>query len=94
VQQLRRLVTGFSLQKPWFNPRVIHVGFVVDEMIMRRDFIRALEFSSANYHLTNAPYTHLSPWAAAIDEFKAAVQRYSVSQDSYNYFCIARQLIS
>jgi len=31
---LRVLVTGFSLQRPWFNPLPVHVGFALDKMAM------------------------------------------------------------
>ena len=36
VTLLGRSVLGLSPQKPWFNPRSVYVGFVVDEVALRR----------------------------------------------------------
>jgi hypothetical protein len=41
-------VTGFSLWRPKFNPRVVHVGFVVNKVALQQDF-------SASFYSTNAP---------------------------------------
>jgi hypothetical protein len=38
VPQLRRLLAGFPSLRPEFNPRLIHVGFVVDRMALRQVF--------------------------------------------------------
>jgi hypothetical protein len=40
-----------------FNPRVVHVGCVVDKVALEQDFLQALWFSSANHHYTNTPYS-------------------------------------
>jgi hypothetical protein len=41
-------VTGFSLPRSTFNPRVVHVGIVVDKVAPQQDF-------SASFYYTNAP---------------------------------------
>jgi len=36
---LRQLVTCHSLNKPWFNPRLVHVGFVMEKVAVRQGFV-------------------------------------------------------
>ena len=40
VQELRCLVTCVSLQRPGFNPRSFHVGFVVDKVALEQVFLQ------------------------------------------------------
>jgi hypothetical protein len=42
VLQLKRLVAGFPPQKPGFEPRSGHVGFVVDKVGLWAGFLRVL----------------------------------------------------
>jgi hypothetical protein len=51
----RYLVAGFSLWRPGFAPRAVHVGFVVDKMALQQVFLQVLQFSH-QYHSTAAPY--------------------------------------
>jgi len=44
VPQLRRLVTGFSPQRPAFSPRVGRVGFVVNKVALGQIFRYHLSF--------------------------------------------------
>jgi hypothetical protein len=48
VPWLRRLVAGLSSRSPGFAPGSIHVGFVVDKVELRQDFLRVLRFSPVN----------------------------------------------
>jgi hypothetical protein len=41
-------VTGFSLWRPKLNPKVVHVGFLVNKVALQQDF-------SASFYSTNAP---------------------------------------
>ena len=41
---LGRSVLGLSPQKTWFIPSSVHVGFIVDEVAMRRDLLLVLKF--------------------------------------------------
>jgi hypothetical protein len=45
---LRRLVAGLSPQRPWFAPRSVHAGFVVDSVAFGQVFLRVLPFPLVN----------------------------------------------
>jgi hypothetical protein len=45
VPWLRLLVAGVSLRSPGFEPRSLHVGFVVDNVALRQVFLQVLQFS-------------------------------------------------
>ena len=49
VPWLRRLLAGLPLQRPGFNPGLVHVGFVVEEMALGQVFPRVLRFSLVNF---------------------------------------------
>jgi len=51
------LDAGISPGKPGFNPRPLHVEFVVDKVALGLDFLRVCRFSSANKILP-VPNTH------------------------------------
>jgi hypothetical protein len=51
------LIGGFSPWRPGFNPRVGHVGFVVDRVELGKFSLQALQFFAANYHSIIAPYS-------------------------------------
>jgi hypothetical protein len=55
VPWLRRLVAGLSLWRPVFEPRSVHVGFVVDKVALGQVFSRELRFSPVNFYSTGAP---------------------------------------
>jgi hypothetical protein len=44
---VQRLVAALSLQRPSFEPRLVFVGFVTDEVVMEQVFVRIIEFSPA-----------------------------------------------
>jgi hypothetical protein len=44
---LRHLVYGLSLQRPGFNVRAVHVGFMVGRVALGQSFHRVLKFSLA-----------------------------------------------
>jgi hypothetical protein len=48
VPWLKRLVAGLSPRKSGFAPGSIHVGFVVDKVVLRQIFLRVIRFSPAN----------------------------------------------
>jgi hypothetical protein len=68
VPWLRRLVVGLSPRRPGFAPGSIHVGFVVDKLVLGQVFLRVLRFSPVNisfhrrspnsYHLGDEQYVH------------------------------------
>ena len=45
VPWLRRLVAGLSLWRPGFDPRTVHVGFVVEKVALGQ--VPPLEYSRA-----------------------------------------------
>ena len=47
VPLLRRLATCLSLWRPMFDTSGIHVGVVVDKVVMRKNFLQLLTFSRA-----------------------------------------------
>jgi hypothetical protein len=56
---LRQLVASFSLQRPGFTPRAIHVGFVVDKVVPGYVFLQILQFSpSISFHCSSI-FTHV-----------------------------------
>jgi hypothetical protein len=59
VPWLRSLVAGLSPQRPGFEPRSIHVGFVVDEVALDRFFSEFVGFPLSIYHSTVALQTHI-----------------------------------
>jgi hypothetical protein len=42
---LRRLLVGLPLRRTGFHPGSVHVGFVVDKVVLGRVFLRVLRFS-------------------------------------------------
>jgi len=64
VSSLRLSVAGVSPRRPRFDPGLLHVTFVVDEVALGRDFLSPrTSFFPCQYHFTNAPYPfiHLPP---------------------------------
>jgi hypothetical protein len=49
VPWLRRLVAGLSPRRPRFDPRSVHVGFVVGKMALGQVFPRVLRISPVNF---------------------------------------------
>jgi hypothetical protein len=45
VPQLRQLVTSFSLWRPKFSPRPVHLGFMVDKIALGQHCCIVLQFS-------------------------------------------------
>jgi hypothetical protein len=51
VRWLRRLVAGLSLRRPGFDPGSVHVGFVVDKVVLGQVFLRVVGFPlSISFH--------------------------------------------
>jgi hypothetical protein len=50
-------------QKPGFDPKSAHVGFVVDEVALGDDFSPGISVFPCQYHSTNDThsFTHVSP---------------------------------
>jgi len=58
---IRRLVTSLSSLRPRLDPRSVHVGFVVDEIVLEQDFLPPnASVSPCQYHSTNAPWSSSS----------------------------------
>jgi hypothetical protein len=49
VPWFRRLVAGLSPPRTGFDPRSVHVGFVVDKVALGQAFPRVLRFSPVNF---------------------------------------------
>jgi hypothetical protein len=49
VPWLRPLAAGLPPQRPGFDPRSVHVGFVVDKVALGQGFLRVLRFSPVNF---------------------------------------------
>ena len=54
----RKLVTCPLPQRPGFDSRPVLVGFVMDRVTLRQDFLQLLH-SSFHYHFTSAPYSFI-----------------------------------
>jgi hypothetical protein len=52
---LRRLVAGFSPQRPGFDPGSVHVRFVVDKVALGQVFFSELSVFPCQFHSTGAP---------------------------------------
>jgi hypothetical protein len=46
---------GLSKRRPGFNPRVFHVGFVVDSVLLQQVFSENFVTFLAKYYSTNVP---------------------------------------
>jgi hypothetical protein len=53
---VRWLAAGFPLQRPRFNPRAVHVEFVMDRVALGQATHRELRCHPATHHSTIAPY--------------------------------------
>jgi hypothetical protein len=51
------LVAGLSPRRPGFAPGSIHVGFVVDKVLLGQSFLRVFRFSSVNISFHSVFYT-------------------------------------
>jgi hypothetical protein len=49
VPWLRRLVAGLSSQRPGFDPKSVHVRFVVDKVALGQGFLPVLRFSAVSF---------------------------------------------
>jgi hypothetical protein len=49
VPWLRRLVAGLSTRRPGFDPGLVHVGFMVDQVVLEQVLPRALWFTPVNF---------------------------------------------
>jgi hypothetical protein len=58
---LRQLVTSLSPQGPGFNPRSVHVGFLVERVTMGQVFVPVLQFFHVQYDFTNFLKSFIHP---------------------------------
>ena len=77
VPYLRQCTAVFELRRSDFNPRVLHVGYVVNEVALGQVFLPALWFSSANYHSSHLD-TYLSLGSGTTDSLETAIPRDTV----------------
>ena len=49
LPRLSRLVAGLSSRRPGFDPKPVHVGFLVDKVAFGQVFPRVLRFSHVNF---------------------------------------------
>jgi hypothetical protein len=78
VPELRRLVAGFSPQRPGFEPRSGHVGFVVDKVALGQVFSEYFGFP-CQFSFLGLLRTHLSSGAGTIGQLVATYQVDSVT---------------
>jgi hypothetical protein len=79
VQFLRLLVTGFPQWRPGFEPKSVHVGFVVDKGAPRQVFSEYFRFSY-QFEFHRLLHTdHLSSVASTIGELVADVPTWTQS---------------
>jgi hypothetical protein len=74
VPLIRRLVAGFPLGRPWFEPRSGHVGFVVDKVILGQVFSEY--FGSpcqSSFHQLPHNHHHLSSGSGTVSQVVADV---------------------
>jgi hypothetical protein len=70
---LRRLVAGFLLRRPWFEPRSGHVGFVMDKVLLEKNFSEYFDFPCQfSFHLLLRTY-HISAATGTTDQLVADV---------------------
>lgn len=50
-------VAGPSWRRPGFNPRTIHVEYVVDRLALGQLFLRISPVLSSQYHSTDVPFS-------------------------------------
>jgi hypothetical protein len=55
MEELKWLISSFSLQRPRFDSSYIHLGFFVDKVSLEQVFLYVLSFSPVRYHSTKAP---------------------------------------
>lgn len=56
----QKLVAGFSGQRPGFIPKTDYCRYALGKLALLHDFLRAVQFPSANYQSTNASFSRLS----------------------------------
>jgi hypothetical protein len=72
VPQLRRLLAGFTLRRPGFDPESGHMGFVVDKVALKQVFSEYFGFS-CQFSFRKMLHTHLSSGAGTIHQLVADV---------------------
>jgi hypothetical protein len=60
IRARTHLIRGFHLGRHWFEPRAFHVRCVVDELILRQEFLLQILFSTVKHHSTNTPYSSIT----------------------------------
>jgi hypothetical protein len=90
-QPIAEAVTSCSLQRPRFDPKPVHVGYVMNEMAMEQVFFEYFGFP-CKYHFTSALYAYF---------IHLPLTRYNLSNwatDSiikqHNFVTIYKQLVS
>ena len=59
VTWLRRLVSGLSSQNAEFDPRSVHMRYLVGKMDLGQVFLLVRRFFPCQHYSTNAPYSAL-----------------------------------
>lgn len=58
MSEVKRLVMGLSPRRPWFDPRSVHVGFVVDKVALAQVYLRSLRLHTLRI-IPSVLHTHL-----------------------------------
>jgi hypothetical protein len=84
MPQLRRLVAGFPHRRPGFEPRSVHVRFVVDKVALEQVFSEYFGFPCQFSFQRLLHNHHLSSGAGTIGQLVASYQVDSVSPHPKN----------
>jgi hypothetical protein len=76
VPWLRRLVAGLSPRRPGFDPGSVHLGFVVDKVVLGQVLLRVLRLSPVNYI---APMLHYNGKAEKTSSSSSSSQGCTIS---------------
>jgi hypothetical protein len=85
VSWLRRFVAGLSPRRLGFSLGSVHVGFVVDKVILGQVFLRVLRLSSVSIIPLVVLHTHVSPGGRTIS-LVAAFRRQSHTIEMNNRY--------
>jgi hypothetical protein len=87
-------VSNRFLQRPWFHCRSGHMGFMVDEMVLRVDFPCVLTFTLLHIHLLSYHPLLCSADTDSVNKFIQSVIHLFIHQWLYSPFCWALASLS
>jgi hypothetical protein len=73
MPNLRQLVAGFPPQRPAFEPRSGHMGFVVDRVALAQAISKCFGFLCESFHRLLHAHNHPSSGAGTVDQIVADI---------------------